>query len=64
MFISSTLSQHTSEIFRHDNQTKDVQSGIEFIMLLLTNDMTLYIENFQDSIKIFRINKNYRKLEG
>lgn len=63
MFTSTTLSQHTSGILSHDNQAKDVQSGIEFRMSLFTGDTILYIEMFPDSIKIFRINKNYRTSE-
>lgn len=63
MFTSTTLSQHTSGILSHDNQSKDVQSGIEFIMSLFTGDTILYIENFPNSIKIFKINKNYRTSE-
>lgn len=51
MFTSKTLSQHTSGIPSHDNQTKVMQKRIEFIMSLFTGGIILYVEKLPDSYK-------------
>lgn len=67
IYSLATSAQHciggSDWAIRQEKEMKDIQIGKEVNLFLFANDMTLYVENLKESIKLLELINEFSKAE-